>query len=166
MPVFVPLIVAAAPVVARYIASKGIAMAIKKFTKKSITAAKQTMKNEKRALKKPNEGQKTNYEIGRHTQTSGRMKNRGRKEAAVVGGVLYAADKIANRKKPVKVAPPTNFKSENPSSPVKNKAPTKTGLSPFEKSFAAARAKGVKTFPYKGDVYNTKLKTKVKPKKK
>jgi hypothetical protein len=160
MPVVVPLIVAAAPVVARYIASKGIAMAIKKFTKQSITAAKQIIKNEKRALKKPNEGQKTNYEIGRHTQTSGRMKNRGRKEAAVVGGVLYGADKIANRKKTAKVGPPTKGTSENPSSPV-NK-----GMSPFEKAFAAARVKKVKTFSYKGDVYNTKLKTKVKPTKK
>ena len=166
MPVFVPLIVAAAPVVARYIASKGIAMAIKKFTKKSITAAKQTMKNEKRALKKPNEGQKTNYELSRHTQTSGRMKNKGRVQGAAVVGALYGADKIANRKKTAKVGPPTNFKSENPSSPVKNKPAAKKGLSPFEKAFAAARGKGVKTFPYNGDVYNTKLKTKVKPKKK
>ena len=160
MPVVVPLIVAAAPVVARYIASKGIAMAIKKFTKRSITAAKQAIKNEKRALQKPTEGQKTNYEIGRHTQTSGRMKNTGRKEAAVVGGALYVADKIANRKKPVKVGPPTKGKSEKPTSPV-NK-----GMSPFEKAFAAARVKKVKTFSYKGDVYNTKLKTKVKPTKK
>lgn len=159
MPVVVPLIVAAAPVVARYIASKGMAMAIKKFTKKSITAAKQTIKNEKRALKKPNEGQKTNYELGRHTQTAGRMKNKGRKQVAAVGGALYVADKIANRKKPVKVGPPTKGKSEKPPSPV-NK-----GLSPFERQFAAARVKGVKTFTYKGDVYNTKLKTKVKPEK-
>ena len=160
MPVVVPLIVAAAPVVARYIASKGIAMAIKKFTKKSITAAKQTIKNEKRALKKPNEGQKTNYELGRHTQTSGRMKNKGRVQGAAVVGALYGADKIANRKKTAKVGPPTKGTSENPSSPV-NK-----GMSPFEKAFAAARVKKVKTFSYKGDVYNTKLKTKVKPKKK
>ena len=47
-----------------------------------------------------------------------------------------------------------------------NKPTAGQGLSPFEKAFAAARDKGVKTFPYKGDVYNTKLKTKVKPKKK
>jgi hypothetical protein len=39
-------------------------------------------------------------------------------------------------------------------------------MSPFEKAFAAARVKKVKTFSYKGDVYNTKLKTKVKPTKK
>jgi len=85
MPVVVPLIVAAAPVVARYIASKGIAMAIKKFTKKSITAAKQTIKNEKRALQKPSDRQQTNHDLSKHSQSYGRGKNIGRVQGFVAG---------------------------------------------------------------------------------
>ena len=47
--------------------------------------------------------------------------------------------------------------------PASNKPAAKKGLSPFEKAFSEARKEGRKTFPYKGDVYNTKLKTKVTP---
>lgn len=50
--------------------------------------------------------------------------------------------------------------------PANNKPAAKKGPSPFEKAFSEARKRGVKTFTYKGDVYNTKLKTKVKPPKK
>ena len=50
--------------------------------------------------------------------------------------------------------------------PASNKPAAKKGLSPFEKAFSEARKEGRKTFPYKGDVYNTKLKTKVTPPKK
>jgi len=50
--------------------------------------------------------------------------------------------------------------------PASNKPAAKKGLSPFEKAFSEARKEGRKTFPYKGDVYNTKLKTKVTPTKK
>ena len=84
-----------------------------------------------------------------------------------VGGVgaTKAADYIMKDDKP-KSNTPNKKPATARGTPAKNKAAPKTGLSPFEKAFAAARAKGVKTFPYKGDVYNTKLKTKVKPKKK
>ena len=91
--------------------------------------------------------------------------------------VTFATKDPTPKRKPKTSSMTTKGKSENPRSrnTVKdkpkskntvNKGMPKTGLSPFEKAFAAARDKGVKTFPYKGDVYNTKLKTKVKPKKK
>ena len=91
---------------------------------------------------------------------------------ALGGAGLYAAaNEVSNR---VKGSDKTASKSKTPNkkpttargTPASNKPAAKKGLSPFEKAFAAARDKGVKTFPYKGDVYNTKLKTKVKPKKK
>ena len=94
-----------------------------------------------------------------------------------VGVAAYASKDSGPKRKPKTSSMTTKGKSENPRSrnTVKdkpkskntvNKGMPKMGLSPFEKAFAAARDKGVKTFPFKGDVYNTKLKTKVTPPKK
>ena len=104
-----------------------------------------------------------------------------------VGVAAYASKDSGPKRKPKTSSMTTIGTSENPKSrgmsekkpksrnTVKdkpkskntdNKGMPKMGLSPFEKAFAAARDKGVKTFPFKGDVYNTKLKTKVKPTKK
>jgi hypothetical protein len=88
---------------------------------------------------------------------------------ALGGAGLYAAaNEVSNR---VKGSDKTASKSKTPNkkpttargTPASNKPDAKKGLSPFEKAFSEARKDGRKTFPFKGDVYNTKLKTKVTP---
>jgi hypothetical protein len=81
-----------------------------------------------------------------------------------VGGIgaTKAAESIMKGDKPKSKTPnkkPTTARG----TPASNKPAAKKGLSPFEKAFSEARKDGRKTFPYKGDVYNTKLKTKVTP---
>jgi hypothetical protein len=81
-----------------------------------------------------------------------------------VGGIgaTKAAESIMKGDKPKSKTPnkkPTTARG----TPASNKPAAKKGLSPFEKAFSEARKAGRKTFPYKGDVYNTKLKTKVTP---
>ena len=71
-------------------------------------------------------------------------------------GVKTSKSKTPNKKPNKK---PTTARG----TPASNKPAAKKGLSPFEKAFSEARKDGRKTFPYKGDVYNTKLKTKVTP---
>ena len=88
---------------------------------------------------------------------------------ALGGAGLYAAaNEVSNR---VKGSDKTASKSKTPNkkpttargTPANNKPAAKKGLSPFEKEFSEARKTGRKTFTYKGDLYNTKLKTKVTP---
>ena len=88
---------------------------------------------------------------------------------ALGGAGLYAAaNEVSNR---VKGSDKTASKSKTPNkkpttargTPASNKPAAKKGLSPFEKEFSEARKTGRKTFTYKGDLYNTKLKTKVTP---
>ena len=81
-----------------------------------------------------------------------------------VGGIgaTKAAESIMKGDKPKSKTPnkkPTTARG----TPASNKPAAKKGLSPFEKAFSEARKDGRKTFPFKGDVYNTKLKTKVTP---
>ena len=74
----------------------------------------------------------------------------------------------SNSKTPSKTPSKTNKNKPTTArgTPANNKPAAKKGPSPFEKAFSEARKRGVKTFTYKGDVYNTKLKTKVSPPKK
>jgi hypothetical protein len=84
-----------------------------------------------------------------------------------VGGIgaTKAAESIMKGDKP-KPKTPNKKPTTARGTPASNKPAAKKGLSPFEKAFSEARKEGRKTFPYKGDVYNTKLKTKVTPPKK
>ena len=180
----IPLLVyAAAPIVARYIAKKGIGAAIKKFTKKAINEGKKHAddvfkKNGGRTAEKAE-----NIKKMRPVQNASANNRKTIRQTVAVavpstGAATYMLTKGKSSTKPKPSSTTTKGKSENPRNKNKvnkgmPKAPASKQVNPkdfptykkdtksagsFRAATTAAKKAGKKTFTWEGRKYSTKEK--------
>lgn len=150
-----PIVAAGILTVARFIASKGVTQAIKKYGKKAVDEARKHVKD---VTTKPTPGQK---KIAPVTKSQRATRDTGRKGfigGAAAGGAAVGAA-MSDKKDAPKAKPKAKAKSSDQRTNPKDYPVYKKGsksAKAFQEAYGKAKKNGQKTFTFEGRRYEVK----------